>query len=183
MILVQTESTPNPEVYKFVTNQKLHTIPGLQVMASEAEKPAGLVKDLFRYPIARLYIAGDYVAVEKKPHADWSLLASQIRQTLRNWLGAGKPVFEEEPPVSDSAMLTEFEQQVNSWLLHTIVTATNLDGGAMKVSGIEGTTLKIQAIGACKGCPYVQETLQRGVLPQLQSQYPDLTTVVLDESC
>ncbi|MCS7073929.1 MAG: NifU family protein [Bacteroidia bacterium] len=181
VILIQTESTPNPDVYKFVTNQTLFTVPGIEVCLDDELKPSGLIQELFRFPLSRIYLAGDFIAVEKKPEADWTILAAQIRQTVRNWLSAGKPIFETTVERTNHSPSSHIQEQINSWLFTTIVPATNLDGGAMVVSNIEGNTVTIKALGACKGCPYVQETLQKGVLPRFVQQFPDFT-VLLDES-
>ena len=55
--------------------------------------------------------------------------------------------------------------------------ATQEDGGDILVKSLENGELKLTLKGACKGCPYIHETVGKGIVPLMQEHVPDIKKI------
>ncbi len=56
--------------------------------------------------------------------------------------------------------------------------ALQADGGDMLLLGVEGSTVHLQLVGACGGCPMATLTLTAGVERILKDRVPGITEVI-----
>jgi Fe-S cluster biogenesis protein NfuA len=79
----------------------------------------------------------------------------------------------QQPETSD--MLEKF---IIELLDEHIRPAAQEDGGDIFLESFKDGKLKLNLIGACKGCPYSHQTVQQGVEPLLKSFIPEVKEVV-----
>lgn len=54
-----------------------------------------------------------------------------------------------------------------------------VDGGDIKLIEItDDLTIKVELTGACRGCPYSEQTLKAGIEQALKNKIPDIKEVV-----
>lgn len=177
LIDVVAQSTPNPLAHCFLTTVELLPTGAAELGRGEAYAPSALLDALFALEgVERVYVAGHFVTVLRAPEADWAALAVQVRQALRAVLSQapeGQPLLTPPAPVSQ-APAPEAEPALQEWFRTRILPATERDGGAIFFEGLEAGQLVLQARGACQSCPYLAETVQKGILAPLRSTRPDI---------
>lgn len=73
------------------------------------------------------------------------------------------------------------EDQVRQ-ALELIRPAIQMDGGDIRLLGVEGATATVQLLGTCDGCPMSPVTLRQGVERILREHVPGITEVVAIEA-
>jgi Fe-S cluster biogenesis protein NfuA len=73
------------------------------------------------------------------------------------------------------------EDQVRQ-ALELIRPAIQMDGGDIRLLGVEGATVTVQLLGTCDGCPMSPVTLRQGVERILREHVPGITEVVAIEA-
>ena len=95
-IHIYLESNPNPNSLKFVVNDML--IPeGLSFDFPDAGSTSisPLAKELFSFPfVDRVFFAGNFVTVTKKEAIDWIEIQNTLKEYIKKYLEAGKPVID-----------------------------------------------------------------------------------------
>lgn len=171
------QTTPNPWAHRFLTTVELLAEGAAELARGEAYPPSPLLDALFGLPgVERVYVAGHFVTVLRAPEVEWFELAPQVREALKQvlaaplvgpWVTAAAPVT--EAPAAD------VEPALQEWFRTRILPATESDGGAVFFEGLAEGELLLQARGACQSCPYLAETVQKGILAPLRSRRPDIT--------
>ncbi len=52
------------------------------------------------------------------------------------------------------------------------------DGGDIELVEVEDGIVKVKLLGACKGCPMAQMTIQQGVEKAIKKEVPEVKSVV-----
>ena len=73
------------------------------------------------------------------------------------------------------------EQKVRE-ALELIRPAIQMDGGDIRLQGVQGSTVTVQLLGTCECCPMSPVTLRQGVERILRQQVPGITEVVAIEA-
>lgn len=76
---------------------------------------------------------------------------------------------------------TTIEEQVLE-ALELIRPAIQMDGGDIKLAGIEDGVVTVSFSGACEGCPISPVTLKQGVERILRERVPEVTQVIAVEA-
>ena len=83
---IYAESTPNPEVMKFVSNRILTGV-AIEINSKLDAKVNPIAQELFKFPfIKRVYINNNFISVFKKKNANWEDIAMQIRTFITDFL-------------------------------------------------------------------------------------------------
>ena len=183
-VTVYAESTPNPEVLKFVTNKKI------VLQAFEYEKHddltlAPLAKELFAFPFVKeLFIDENYIAIAKIPSVEWLEITPDLREFIRAYLEAGNPVVttgaqplqhakSSQNPV-DVANLDPTSKEIIGILDEYVKPAVAGDGGNIMFDSYDAPsqTLKVVLQGACSGCPSSTVTLKNGIETMMREMLP-----------
>ena len=67
-----------------------------------------------------------------------------------------------------------------SFAIEEVRPAIKADGGDVALQGIEGTTVTVSLIGACRGCPMAQSTLTDFVAERIKLYAPEITEVIAE---
>ncbi|HET8837600.1 MAG TPA: NifU family protein [Flavobacteriaceae bacterium] len=184
---VSMESTPNPEVMKFISDQKMLS-DVLEFKNSAEAKQAPLAQALFQFPFVKeLFFDDNFISVTKHEFVQWDAIAQELREFIQTYLEEGKPVVEEgirnksvgsisskvEKNRSNES-LDAISKEIISILDEYVKPAVARDGGNIVFNTYNAETKNVQVIlqGACSGCPSSTITLKNGIETMLKEMLP-----------
>ncbi|MCS7086838.1 MAG: NifU N-terminal domain-containing protein, partial [Bacteroidia bacterium] len=139
---------------------------------TRADWPSGitLADDLLVLEgVERVYLAGNFITVVKDDAAKWEVLFPLVRDALRTALKQPPPSHEHLR--KHAIVMPHDERGMAEWMAAKILPATERDGGGIFFVGMESPhVVVLRAAGACKGCPHLPETVEKGVLAPLRMQ-------------
>jgi Fe-S cluster biogenesis protein NfuA len=183
-MFIQTETTPNPQVLKFLPGREL--LPGgSREFIDQVEAEASpLANALFAVAgVRRVYFGDDFLTVTKDPDLDWSYLKAPILAEIMDHFTSGQPLIVGDEAVADETVYEGETAQVVAEIKDLIDTrirpAVAQDGGDILFSRFEPETgvVYLNMRGACSGCPSSAATLKSGVENLLRHYVPEVTRV------
>ncbi|MDE2356125.1 MAG: NifU family protein [Alphaproteobacteria bacterium] len=190
-MFIQTDTTPNPEVLKFIPGR---TVIGDAGRVREFHNPqeaqaSGLARAIFTVEgVKRVFFARDFLTVTKDEAQDWSYLKAPILAAIMDHYTTGDA--DEAPfeagtaadPADDrvySAEAAEIVQEIKDLLDTRVRPAVAEDGGDILFSHFEPDTgvVWLHMRGACAGCPSSAATLKAGVENLIRHYIPEVTAV------
>jgi Fe-S cluster biogenesis protein NfuA len=192
-MFIQTETTPNPEVLKFM--------PGREVLGPNASggsarefrtaeegEVSPLAKALFELgDVTRVFFGPDFLTVTKGEDAQWPHLKAPILAAIMDHFTSGRPVLldqaaegggHDEDGVYDEES-SQIVAEIKELLDTRIRPAVAQDGGDLVFNRFEPQTgvVWLHMRGACSGCPSSSATLKAGVENMLKHYVPEVTRV------
>ena len=88
--------------------------------------------------------------------------------------------------MADGGMLSDFAWPTGSILdrvsfaIEEVRPAIKADGGDVALQGIEGSTVTVTLMGACRGCAMANSTLADFVAERIKLYAPEITDVVAE---
>jgi len=184
-VQIYAESTPNPNVMKFVTN-KLLSSQNIEIISAEKTKGVPIATSLFSLPFVKeVFISENYVSISKTENVDWLEITTELRTFLKDYIEEGKPIIDQnyEPIPHHSKLdtpinienLDETSQEIVSILDEYIKPAVTSDGGNIMFQSYDADTKIVNVIlqGACSGCPSSTITLKNGIEATLKQLLPN----------
>ncbi|HXV00223.1 MAG TPA: NifU family protein [Caulobacteraceae bacterium] len=184
-MFIQTETTPNPAVLKFLPGREI-LAEGTREFRDAGEAAASpLAQALFGLAgVRRVFFAGEFLTVSKADDYDWGHLKAPILAAIMDHFTSGEPllrddegeaVAEEAYEGESAAVVAEIKDLLDS----RIRPAVAQDGGDILFSKFEPDTgvLWLHMRGACSGCPSSSATLRAGVENMLRHYVPEVTRV------
>lgn len=177
-ITIYAESTPNPEVIKFVANRSIANTMYEFKNKSETNH-APIAKELFNFPFVKeVFINNNYVSVTKQNGIEWQEIANELRDFIRRYIESGNVIFNDEilqkeeqtNKLTEEREYTEIEKEIISILNEYIRPAVEGDGGNIAFDSYNNNTKTVKVIlqGACSGCPSSTVTLKNGIETMLK---------------
>jgi len=182
-IVVYTESTPNPETLKFVSNKMLLHNDHLEFADEASARHSDLASELFAFPFVRgVFIADNFVTITKSEEAEWYEIIPPLRDFIREFLSENKPIIDMEwyrklRLDSGEGEDSDDETRIKEILDKYIKPAVQMDGGAIVFESYENGIVKLQLKGACSGCPSSMITLKAGIEGLLKRMMPQIEGV------
>ena len=187
---IYAESTPNPEVMKFVANRML-VDKSIEITKVEQAKDISIAKALLNFPFVKsLYLSSNFISIAKTENVEWDMIAMQLRifiadflneEGLKNYtehISEEEIIKEETEEVIDAKIsFTEKEETIIDLLNEYIKPAVESDGGAITFHSYVGDVVTVNLKGACSGCPSSTSTLKGGI-ESLLNQKVDPNIVV-----
>ena len=181
-VVVYTESSPNPNSLKFVSNKTLleeGASADFPDTASAENCPIAL--DLFKFSfVRRVFISSNFVTVTKDESSDWNDLVPLLKPFVKGWLEEGKPLFREGFKKENLAGMSEIAQKIQVVLDEYIRPAVESDGGNITFHSFENGVVKVLLQGSCSGCPSSTLTLKSGIENLLTRLIPEVKSVVAE---
>jgi Fe-S cluster biogenesis protein NfuA len=186
---IYTESTPNPESQKFVTN--LHLLPNYvaEYRSKESAAESELAQDLFDIPfVSGVFISNNFVTITKKPDYEWYEISPELKEAIKKFIASGRPVVSEsllakgapvEPVIS--ADESDVETKIKELLDKYVKPAVENDGGHIAFRSYDRGTVNLSLQGSCSGCPSSMITLKSGIEGLLKRMVPEVMEVVAVE--
>ena len=176
---IYMESTPNPEVMKFVAN-KILTEDSIELLNNKNSDQVPLAMELFKFPfIKSIFISYNFISITKNNDIDWHEISSEVREFINNYLNKNGFVnnFKSSENIEsqiknddiiqhkqiDTKNLSDFEKNIVSIIDQYIQPAVAADGGSIVFKSFEEGVVYVILKGACSGCPSSTITLKQGI--------------------
>ena len=183
---VYTESTPNPESQKFVTN--MHLLPNYvaEYKTKESATDSELAQALFEIPfVSAIFISNNFITITKKPDYEWYEINPEIKEGIRKFINSGKPVVSEalrqkgdHTASAATEGATDAETKIIELLDKYVKPAVEGDGGHIAFRSFENGIVSLSMQGSCSGCPSSAITLKSGIEGLLKRMVPEVLEVV-----
>jgi len=184
IVEVYAESTPNPNVQKFVTNRLLSN-QHIELSSITETEGVPLANELFGFPFVKeIFISDNYVSIQKSSDLEWFEINNTVRDFIKEYLESGRrivsvnfsPAVKEErknemkfKPTDD-----DISKEIIAVLEEYIKPAVAGDGGNIQFLSYIPDTQEVNVIlqGACNGCPSSTVTLKNGIEATLKQLLP-----------
>ena len=185
-MFIQTETTPNPEVLKFLPGREVLGEGAREFRTQEEGAASPLAQALFDLgDVTRVFFGPDFLTVTKGGSAQWPHLKAPILAAIMDHFTSGRPLLLDAEAASghDEGDYDEETSQIVAEIKELLDTrirpAVAQDGGDIVFSRFEPQTgvVWLHMRGACSGCPSSSATLKAGVENMLKHYVPEVTRV------
>lgn len=184
LVEVYAESTPNPNVQKFVTN-KLLSNQHIELSDRGNSHDVPLAYELFGFPFVKeVFISDNYVSIQKTSDLEWFEVNNSLRDFLKEYLQSDRRIVAEGymPKVKEeqqnnmkfTATDDDISKEIIAVLEEYIKPAVAGDGGNIQFLSYVPDTKEVNVLlqGACNGCPSSTITLKNGIEATLKQLLP-----------
>jgi NFU1 iron-sulfur cluster scaffold homolog, mitochondrial len=176
---IYAESTPNPEVMKFVSNRMLAD-KSLEFLNPSEAKKIPMIQKIFSLPfVESIFLSSNFISITKTSNLEWGEIILELRNFITKILNEDdiqnyteNIELIKENKVSDTKEIdsekknitySEIEQDIIGLLNEYIRPAVEGDGGAIEFDSFSDGIVKVILKGACSGCPSSTATLKHGI--------------------
>ena len=164
---IYAESTPNPEVMKFVANRMLAD-KSIEITTLAEAKGISIAEELLKFPFVKsIYLSSNFISVSKTGTIAWENIAMQLRIFIADHLNSNdiknytenlssEKVADVNNTDDDKITIKEFtasEKEIEAILNEYIAPAVEADGGAITLNYYKDNVVCVDLKGACSGCP------------------------------
>ena len=184
-VSIYAESTPNPNVMKFVSNKML-VKNSVEFKNIDEAASSELAQALFRFPFVKeVFMDENYISITKYNITSWDEIVTEIRSFIKEYIEQGKPIIDESKYVptqqQEKQLDHNFEkldatsQQIINILEEYVKPAVQSDGGNIAFDSYDQNEKRVKVIlqGACSGCPSSTFTLKSGIENMLKDMLND----------
>jgi len=184
-VSVYAESTPNPNVMKFVSN-KLLVKNSVEFKNIDEAVSSELAQALFRFPFVKeVFMDENYISITKYNITSWDEIVMEIRSFIKEFIEQGKSVIDEDKYVPTQHQEKQLDhnfdkldatsQQIINILEEYVKPAVQSDGGNIAFDSYDENEKRVKVIlqGACSGCPSSTFTLKSGIENMLKDMLQD----------
>jgi Fe-S cluster biogenesis protein NfuA len=187
-LMIYTESTPNPNTLKFVTNKALLLNDAVEFQHIDETNEAPLAKALFGFDgVTNVFISNNFVTITKTDDLLWTEIMIPIKDFLKNYIDDNKAILSEnfvKPTKTATNAISEDDSDVDirikGALDKYVKPAVEMDGGNISFVKFEDGKLTLQLQGSCSGCPSSTVTLKQGIENLLKRFVPEVQEVVAE---
>ena len=182
-VTVYAESTPNPNVMKFVMNKKLFNNVYEFKSLTDA-KNAPIAKSLFNFPFVKeVFLDFNFISITKKNEYNWEENVLETREFIRSYIQDGNNIIDENlfknnPTQTNLNIenLDDISKKIIDIINKHVKPAVASDGGNIVFESYDNDTKNVNVIlqGACSGCPSSTVTLKNGIENMLKQMLPGL---------
>ncbi|HTN41964.1 MAG TPA: NifU family protein [Asticcacaulis sp.] len=184
-MFIQTESTPNPDVIKFIPGEAVLETGTQEFRTAEDAKVSPLAEALFALDgVAGLFFGNDFLTVRRSPDSDliWAQLKPPILAAIMDFYSSGQPILREAAVKNDIVYEGELGQivaEIKDLLDTRVRPAVAQDGGDIEFDSfdMDSGTLYLHMRGACSGCPSSSATLRQGVESLMKHYVPEVKSI------
>ena len=179
--MIQTESTPNPNSLKFLS-EKVISAKGTEEFQKEKSKDLTntFVKELLEFKgVELVLLSKNFLSVKKTDDVTWDELKPMVISHLNHYFEKNEgPILKEN--IKSKVINDENDETVKKIIdvLDTkIRPAVARDGGDIKFKSFENGVVKVELQGSCSGCPSSLMTLKQGVQNLLKHYVKEVNSV------
>lgn len=189
-VSIYAETTPNPNVMKFVSNTLL-TKTALECKNIDETKASPLAKELFRFPFVKeIFFDENYISITKYEIKEWEEITLEIRTFIKEYIETGNTIIDESLIIKTDSHQKQQEdyfdkldvtsQQIINILEEYVKPAVQSDGGNIMFDSYDEKEKRVKVIlqGACSGCPSSTFTLKNGIENMLKDMLKDEAIIV-----
>ena len=190
---IYAESTPNPEVMKFVANRMLAD-QSVEINTFDEAKGISIAEELLRFPFVKsIYLSSNFISVTKDGEIEWENIAMQLRNFIADHLNSNeiknytanysinKKVITKNEKNEKIKAFNDSELEIEAILNEYIAPAVEADGGAITLNYYKNNIVCVDLKGACSGCPSSTSTLKGGIEALLKQKINPNVQVIANE--
>ena len=178
IITLYAESTPNPNVIKFVCN-KLLTKKIHEVKRNNLSNESKFINSIFSFDfVEQVFLNNNYISVTLSGSYNWDSHVNNFREFLKGKLEKEfdfSVVEKKEVDISDSNQsLDKVSLQIIKIIDEYIKPSVAMDGGNILFKKYHPKEKLVEVVlqGACSGCPSSTITLKNGIENMLKEMVP-----------
>jgi Fe-S cluster biogenesis protein NfuA len=190
LMLIETESTPNPATLKFLPGRAVMDMGTRDFATPEEAEASPLANALFMLgDVTGVFFGRDFISVTAAPGVSWAALKPDVLNVLMDHYLAEMPLFhapsatgfsvpaEDDSIASDDPADAEIIEQIKELIETRVRPAVANDGGDIVYRGFDKGNVYLKMQGACAGCPSSTATLKNGIESLLKHYVPEVTAV------
>ena len=179
--MIQTETTPNPDSLKFLSDKTISAI-GTEEFTKErgGEVKIPFVKELLNFNGVELILLSEkFLSVKKTKEVSWNELKPMVISHLNDYFEKNdEPILSEiKKTVGNEDTENETVNKIIEVLDTKIRPAVARDGGDIKFISFKNGVVKVELQGSCSGCPSSLMTLKQGVQNLLKHYVKEVNSV------
>ena len=179
--MIQTETTPNPDSLKFLSEKTISAI-GTEEFQKAKEKEVSIpfVKELLNFKGVELILLSEkFLSVKKTKEVSWNELKPMVISHLNDYFEKNnEPILKDiQKTTSNIDNNDETVNKIIEVLDTKIRPAVARDGGDIKFKSFEDGVVKVELQGSCSGCPSSLMTLKQGVQNLLKHYVKEVNSV------
>ena len=179
--MIQTETTPNPDSLKFLSDKTISAI-GTEEFTKVRDKEIGIpfVKELLNFNGVELILLSEkFLSVKKTKEVSWNELKPMVISHLNDYFEKNEgPILRKSKKIEENGNThNDTVNKIIEVLDTKIRPAVARDGGDIKFKSFENGVVKVQLQGSCSGCPSSLMTLKQGVQNLLKHYVKEVNSV------
>ncbi len=178
--MIQTESTPNPNSLKFLSEKIISAIGTEEFQKNNVKNLSNsFVKELLEFKgVELVLLSKNFLSVKKTEDVSWNELKPMVISHLNHYFeNNNEPILKEKKQLVTSDEKDETVQKIKDVLDSKIRPAVARDGGDIKFKSFENGVVKVELQGSCSGCPSSLMTLKQGVQNLLKHYVKEVNSV------
>ena len=165
--MIQTETTPNPNSLKFLSEKVISAI-GTEEFQKDKSKSLQnkFIKELLEFKgVELILLSKNFLSVKKTEDVSWTELKPMVISHLNDYFEKNEGPILKENNTPDNSIKDDDEtvKKIIDVLDTKIRPAVAKDGGDIKFKSFENGVVKVELQGSCSGCPSSLMTLKQGV--------------------
>ena len=179
--MIQTESTPNPNSLKFLSEKVISAIGTEEFQRSNSKDlKNSFIKELLAFKgVELVLLSKNFLSVKKTDEVSWNDLKPMVISHLNHYFEKNDgPILKEN---NSSSLSIEDENDTVKKIIDVLDTkirpAVARDGGDIKFKSFENGVVKVELQGSCSGCPSSLMTLKQGVQNLLKHYVKEVNSV------
>ena len=184
-MIVQTESTPNPETLKFLPGKIVSEIGPVEFSKTKKDRKIDVPladRILSLEGTEMVFFGENFITVKKDNNFKWDDLKHGIISEINDYYSNGNEVvikkdLKEKTSASESKYSSEVIKKINEVLDAKVRPAVAKDGGDIKFASFKDGVVTVELKGSCSGCPSSVMTLKQGVQNLLCHYIPEVKKV------
>jgi Fe-S cluster biogenesis protein NfuA len=179
--MIQTETTPNPESLKFLSENVISAVGTEEFQKVNIDKISNdFIKELLNFKgVELVLLSKNFLSVKKTSEISWNELKPMVISHLNHYFEKNKdPILKKE--IKDSSADNQSDETIKKIidvLDSKIRPAVARDGGDIKFKSFEKGVVKVELQGSCSGCPSSLMTLKQGVQNLLKHYVKEVNSV------
>ena len=179
--MIQTESTPNPNSLKFLS-EKVISATGTEEFQKDKSKDLSnpFIKELLEFKgVELVLLSKNFLSVKKTEEVSWNELKPMIISHINHYFeNNNEPILIDKKEKSElNNSNDETIKRIIDVLDTKIRPAVARDGGDIKFKSFNNGIVKVELQGSCSGCPSSLMTLKQGVQNLLKHYVKEVNSV------
>ena len=179
--MIQTETTPNPNSLKFLSEKIISSI-GTEELQKKSAKDLKnpFIKELLEFNgVELVLVSKNFLSVKKNDKTSWNELKPMVISHLNHYFENNDEPILKEIKKNEEILNNEDEtvKKIIDVLNTKIRPAVARDGGDIKFKSFDNGVVKVELQGSCSGCPSSLMTLKQGVQNLLKHYVKEVNSV------
>ncbi len=178
--MIQTESTPNPNSLKFLSEKTISAIGTEEFQKENSQELTNpFIKELLNFKgVELILLSKNFLSVKKTDDVSWNELKPMVISHLNDYFEKNnEPILKEIKKQENYEEIDETIKKIVDVLDTKIRPAVARDGGDIKFKSFEKGVVKVELQGSCSGCPSSLMTLKQGVQNLLKHYVKEVNSV------